>query len=233
MRAALASVSAVSLLAACGPQQAGKLSTLESADQKVNYSVGYQIGGDFKKQGVPVEPDALVSGIRDAIEGGEPLLGEEERKTALLDLRKRIVEAEQTARAAEGEKNLAAAKAWLEANRTKQGVQTTASGLQYKVVKEGGGEKPAASNTVSVHYRGSLTDGTEFDSSYGRGEPATFPLDRVIPGWTEGLQLMSEGSTYELYVPPDLAYGERGAGDKIPPQSALVFQVELLDAKVE
>jgi FKBP-type peptidyl-prolyl cis-trans isomerase FklB len=233
MRAALAFACGVSLLAACGPQGGGELSALESDDQKVNYSVGYQIGGDFKKQGVPVEPDALVAGIRDAIEGGEPLLGDEERKTALLDLRKRILAAEETARAAEGETNLAAAKAWLDANRTKEGVQTTASGLQYKVVKEGAGEKPAASNTVSVHYRGTLTDGTEFDSSYGRGEPATFPLDRVIPGWTEGLQLMSEGSTYELYVPPDLAYGERGAGDRIPPQSALVFQVELLDAKVE
>jgi FKBP-type peptidyl-prolyl cis-trans isomerase FklB len=182
---------------------------------------------------VPLEPDALVAGIRDAIEGGDALLSEEDRRTALTELRNRILTAEQSARQQESEKNLADAKAWLDANRTKEGVQTTASGLQYKVVKQGSGEKPAASNTVSVHYRGTLTDGSEFDSSYERGEPATFPLDRVIPGWTEGLQLMSEGATYELYVPPDLAYGEHGAGDRIPPQSALVFQVELLDAKVE
>jgi FKBP-type peptidyl-prolyl cis-trans isomerase FklB len=233
MRVAAGWVFCVLGLAACGPRELGKLSALEGDDQKVNYSVGYQIGGDFKKQGVPLEPDALVAGIRDAIEGGDALLPEEDRRTALTELRKRILTAEQGARQQEGEKNLAEAKAWLDANRTKEGVQTTASGLQYKVVKAGSGPKPAASNKVSVHYRGKLTDGTEFDSSYERGEPATFPLDRVIPGWTEGLQLMAEGSTWELYVPPDLGYGERGAGDRIPPQSALVFEVELIDAKVE
>ena len=224
---------ALPLLAACGPQGGGKLSALESEDQKVNYSVGYQIGGDFKRQNVPLDTDALVAGIEDAIAGGEARLSEEDRRATLTALRQRILASDQAQRQAEGEKNLAAAKAFLEVNRTKEGVQTLPSGLQYKVLKEGTGPKPAATDTVTVHYRGKLVDGTEFDSSYSRNEPATFPLNRVIKGWTEGLQLMGEGAKWELYVPPDLGYGERGAGSKIPPQSALVFEVELIKAKTD
>jgi FKBP-type peptidyl-prolyl cis-trans isomerase FklB len=206
---------------------------LESEEAKANYSVGYQIGGDFKRQGIPLEADALVAGIRDGIEGGEGLLSEADRRQTLTDLRRRIVETEQASRQAEAEKHLAAAKAFLEANRAKEGVQTLPSGLQYKVLQEGKGPKPGPSDRVTVHYRGTLIDGTEFDSSYSRNAPATFTLDRVIKGWTEALQLMGEGSKWELYVPPDLAYGDRGAGSRIPPQSALVFEVELISAKAE
>jgi FKBP-type peptidyl-prolyl cis-trans isomerase len=233
MRAALAWVIGVPLLAACGAHEAGKLARLETDDQKANYSIGYQMGGDFKRQGVPLESDALVAGLRDALDGKEAMLSEEERKQSLVALRKKLMEQEKQALAAEGEKNLAAAKAFLDANKAKEGVKTTPSGLQYKVLSEGKGDKPAATNVVTVNYRGSLIDGTEFDSSYSRGEPATFPLDRVIPGWTEALQLMPEGSKWELYLPPDLAYGDQGAGDRIPPQSALIFEVELIDAKVD
>jgi len=233
MRAIPIVSSALLLLAACGPTQSKGPASLESEDAKVNYSVGYQIGGDFKRQGVPLEADALVAGIRDAIEGGDAKLSEEERRTALTELKRRIVAAEQANRQVEAEKNLAAAKAFLEANRAKEGVTTLPSGLQYKVLTEGKGSKPAATDTVTVHYRGTLIDGTEFDSSYSRNEPATFPLNRVIKGWTEGLQLMGEGAKWELTVPPDLGYGAQGAGSKIPPQSALVFEVELIKAKAQ
>jgi FKBP-type peptidyl-prolyl cis-trans isomerase len=232
MRAAAAWI-ALFLLAACGPQAAKGPVALESDDAKANYSVGYQIGGDFKRQNIPLDADALVAGLRDAIEGGEARLDEEARRESLAALRQRIVAEGQAQHQAQAEANLAAAKAFLEANRTKEGVQTLPSGLQYKVLVEGTGPKPAATDTVTVHYRGKLLDGTEFDSSYSRNEPATFPLNRVIKGWTEGLQLMGEGAKWELYVPPDLGYGERGAGSKIPPQSALVFEVELLKAKAE
>jgi FKBP-type peptidyl-prolyl cis-trans isomerase FklB len=218
---------------ACGPQEAKGPVALESEDSKANYSVGYQIGGDFKRQNIPLDEGALVAGLRDAIEGGEARLGEEERRATLTALRQRIVAEGQAQHQAQAEANLAAAKTFLEANRTKEGVQTLPSGLQYKVLQEGTGPKPSPTDTVTVHYRGKLLDGTEFDSSYSRNEPAKFPLNRVIKGWTEGLQLMGEGAKWELYVPPDLGYGERGAGSKIPPQSALVFEVELLKAKAE
>jgi len=224
-------VFALAFAAACGPREAPRPAALESEDAKANYSVGYQIGGDFKRQGVPLDEGALVAGIRDAVQGGEALLTDEERRKTLTDLKRRVVAAEQADHQAAAEKNLAAAKAFLEANRTKEGVTTLPSGLQYKVLKEGSGPKPSTTDSVTVHYRGTLIDGTEFDSSYSRNEPATFPLNRVIRGWTEALQLMGEGAKWEIYVPPDLAYGERGAGARIPPQSALVFEVELIKAK--
>ena len=226
-------VSAALLLAACSQSETKGPVPLESEDAKVNYSVGYQIGGDLKRQGVPLDPDALVAGIRDASAGGEAKLSEEERRAALAALQNRMRNAEQVSREAEAAKNLAAANAFLEANRAKEGVTTLPSGLQYKVLTEGSGPKPATTDTVTVHYRGKLIDGTEFDSSYSRNEPATFPLNRVIKGWTEGLQLMSEGAKWELYIPPDLGYGPQGAGEKIPPQSALVFEVELIKAKAQ
>jgi FKBP-type peptidyl-prolyl cis-trans isomerase len=226
-------VSAALLLAACSQSETKGPVPLESEDAKVNYSVGYQIGGDLKRQGVPLDPDALAAGIRDANAGGEARLNEEERRASLTALQNRMRNAEQVSREAEAAKNLAAANAFLEANRVKEGVTTLPSGLQYKVLTEGSGPKPATTDIVTVHYRGTLIDGTEFDSSYSRNEPATFPLNRVIKGWTEGLQLMSEGAKWELYIPPDLGYGPQGAGAKIPPQSALVFEVELIKAKAQ
>ena len=233
MRATPIVSSALLLLAACSQSETQGPVSLESEDAKVNYSVGYQIGGDRKRQGVPLEPDALVAGIRDATAGGEAKLSEEERRASLAALQTRMRAAEQVSREAEAAKNLAAASAFLEANRTKEGVTTLPSGLQYKILTEGSGPKPATTDTVTVHYRGKLIDGTEFDSSYSRNEPATFPLNRVIKGWTEGLQLMGEGAKWELTIPPDLGYGPQGAGARIPPQSALVFEVELIKAKAQ
>jgi FKBP-type peptidyl-prolyl cis-trans isomerase FklB len=222
---------AVPLLAACNQGASQGTTALESEDAKLNYTVGWQIGNDYKRQNVPLDEAALVAGVRDATEGKEARIPEKEQRELLAQVRQRTMAAEQAEQGAEAEKNLAAAKAFLETNAAKEGVKTLPSGLQYKVLSEGKGPKPAATDVVTVHYKGTLIDGTEFDSSYGRGEPATFPLNKVIKGWTEGLQLMGEGAKWVLYVPPSLGYGERGAGARIPPQSALVFEVELIKAK--
>jgi len=231
MRAFPILCSALLLATACNPSQGGGPVSLESDDAKVSYSIGYQIGGDFERQGVPLDDQALLAGIRDAVAGADAKLSEDERRTTLAALQTRMQQAAEAGREAEAEKNLAASNAFLAENGAKEGVTTLPSGLQYKVITEGTGPKPAAGDTVTVHYRGRLIDGTEFDSSYSRNEPATFPLNRVIKGWTEGLQLMGQGAKWELYVPPDLGYGAQGAGGRIPPQSALVFEVELLDIK--
>src|SRR5262245_44669989 len=233
MRATAPLLLALSLPAGCGPGStpASGPAALEGEEARSSYSMGYQIGADWKRQGIPLDADALFAGIRDAVGGGEPRLSEEERRTALLELKRKVADAEEASRKAAGEKNRADAMAFLDANRAKEGVTTLPSGLQYKVLQEGTGPKPAATDTVTVHYRGKLIDGTEFDSSYSRNEPSSFPVNRVIKGWTEALQLMGEGAKWEIYVPPDLAYGERGAGTRIPPQSALVFEVELIKAK--
>jgi FKBP-type peptidyl-prolyl cis-trans isomerase FklB len=225
--------SALLLVTACDPSQSGGPPSLESDDAKANYSIGYQIGSDFQRQGVPLDPDALTAGIRDAIAGSDAKLSEQARQESLAAFQTRMQAAQQAGQQAAAETNLAAAKAFLAENAAKEGVMTLPSGLQYKVLTEGTGPKPAAGDTVTVHYRGTLIDGSEFDSSYSRNEPATFPLGRVIKGWTEGLQLMGEGAKWELYIPPDLGYGATGAGDRIPPQSALVFEVELINAKAK
>ena len=218
------------LLGGCNPQPGQGPVSLESDDEKTSYSIGYQIGSDFQRQGLGLDAEALIAGLRDAVAGNDARLTEEERRATVAALQGRMQAAAQASRDAEAQKNLDAAAAFLAENGAKEGVTTLPSGLQYKVLTEGSGPKPGATDTVTVHYRGRLIDGTEFDSSYSRDEPATFPLDRVIPGWTEGLQLMGEGAKWELYVPPDLGYGERGAGSRIPPHSALIFEVELIDA---
>jgi len=194
----------------------------------VSYSIGYQVGGDFRRQGIEIDPASLVRGVQDALAGAEPLMAPEEMRQALTELKQQAAAAAKQQREEQAAKNLAEGKAFLAENAEKEGVETLPSGLQYQVLTEGEGDPPAATDTVTVHYRGTLVDGSEFDSSYGRGEPATFPLDRVIPGWTEGLQLMRPGARYRLFVPPELAYGERGGGAKIGPNSALIFEVELL-----
>jgi FKBP-type peptidyl-prolyl cis-trans isomerase len=155
----------------------------------------------------------------------------EEMRQALTELKQQAAAAAKQQREEQAGKNLEEGKAFLAENAEKEGVKTLPSGLQYQVLSQGQGDQPAATDTVTVHYRGTLVDGSEFDSSYGRGEPATFPLDRVIRGWTEGLQLMRPGAKYRLFVPPELAYGERGEGPKIGPNHTLVFEVELLSVQ--
>jgi FKBP-type peptidyl-prolyl cis-trans isomerase FklB len=197
-------------------------------NDKTSYSVGYQIGGDFKRQGVQLNPEALVRGVKDAVTEAKPLMTEQEMSQLLVELKRKIVAAQDEEMKKVAEENIAQSDAFLAENAKKEGVKTLASGLQYKIVKEGVGGSPKATDTVTVHYRGTLIDGTEFDSSYSRNEPATFQLSRVIPGWVEALQLMNPGSKWQLFIPPKLAYGERGAAPRIPPNSTLIFEVELL-----
>jgi FKBP-type peptidyl-prolyl cis-trans isomerase FklB len=219
----------LSLLSA--PCLAAEASDLQDEKQKLSYSIGYQVGGDFRRQGLEIDPELVVKGVLDGQAGSEPLMTPEKMRQTLTALNQQVAAAAEQQREEQARKNLAEGEVFLAANAEKEGVVTLPSGLQYQVLSEGQGAPPAATDTVTVHYRGTLIDGTEFDSSYGRGEPATFPLDRVIPGWTEGLQLMRPGAKYQLFVPPELAYGERGAGAKIGPDATLVFEVELLSVQ--
>ena len=206
---------------------AGERSSPKDEQDIVNYSIGYQVGGDFRRQGIEIDPASLVRGVQDALAGAEPEMTPQEMHTTLSDLQQKITDAQEKQRKATLQQNLDAGRAFMEVNASKAGVTTLPSGLQYQVIEEGEGASPKTTDTVTVHYRGTLIDGAEFDSSYRRGQPATFQLNRVIKGWTEGVQLMKPGAKYRFFVPPDLAYGEGGGGAKIPPNSTLVFEVEL------
>ena len=195
--------------------------------QRVSYSIGVDLGNNFKRQSIDVDPKVVAAGIADAI-AGKTVLTEAEMREAMTKFQQEMMAKMQGGQKADGEKNLKAGEAFLAANATKDGVKTTASGLQYKIINSGTGNTPKATDTVKTHYHGTLIDGTVFDSSVDRKEPATFPVNGVIPGWTEALQLMKEGDKWQLYVPAKLAYGERGAGGKIGPNSTLIFDVELL-----
>lgn len=217
---------------------AGEL-MLESTTQKSSYVIGTDIGGRFSAEQMEIDVEALSAGIADAYSGSEPRLGEEEAQEALgafiEQQQEKMAErqkAAQTERDRLAEQNRVEGAAFLEANQAKVGVVTTDSGLQYKIIEPGDGARPTSEDVVRVHYRGTLLNGTEFDSSYARGEPAEFPVNGVIAGWTEALQLMNEGAKWELYIPAELAYGERGAGADIGPNSVLIFEVELLKSGV-
>src|SRR5213079_1180411 len=199
---------------------------LKDQKDKVSYSIGLNIGFNLNRQNVQINPDVLSAGIKDAI-AGKPQLTTDQVKEVMATCEKDM---EQKQKAA-GEKNASEGTKFLEENKKKDGVKTTGSGLQYKALKQGTGAQPKESDTVTVNYRGTLINGTEFDSSYKRGQPATFPLSGVIKGWTEGLQLMKVGSKYQLFVPPNLGYGDRAVGPDISPNSTLIFEVELLDIK--
>jgi FKBP-type peptidyl-prolyl cis-trans isomerase FklB len=207
-----------------GAATAGDALNLEDESARISYSLGYQIGGDFNRQNVEMNTAAVVQGIQDALSGAEPKMSAEEITATLSDLKQKIV-ADQRKRSVERELELVAeGEKFLEENAKKDGVVTTESGLQYKVIQEGTGKSPGPEDQVTVQYRGRLVDGKEFDSSYKKGKPATFQLNGVIKGWSEGLQLMKEGGKAELYIPQKLAYGDRGPlGHR-----ALVFEVELL-----
>lgn len=202
---------------------------LQSQLQKVSYIIGLDIGRNLANQGIEIEAEALSFGVADALSDAEPKLSEAEVQSIMTAFQA-TMEAKQTQiKSGESDKNVADGEAFLEINRTKDGVVTLTSGLQYREVKTGSGKSPKASDKVTTHYKGTLIDGTVFDSSYDRGEPATFPVNGVIAGWTEALQLMKEGSVWELVIPANLAYGTRGAGAKIGPNATLVFTVELIN----
>jgi FKBP-type peptidyl-prolyl cis-trans isomerase FklB len=200
---------------------------LKDVKDKESYSLGYQFGQSLKGQGVEINLEVYTSGIRDSLGGTKPLLSEEEIRQTILDLQKRVMAARQKESAEKAGKNLTEGKAFMEENKKKEGVKTLPSGLQYKVLTDGSGKMAKATDTVTANYRGTFIDGTEFDSSYKRGSPVTFQIDGIIPGWTEALQLMKEGSKWQLFIPPELGYGEQGAGP-IPPNSTLLFEVELI-----
>jgi FKBP-type peptidyl-prolyl cis-trans isomerase FklB len=211
-------------LNAWGKEPAGGLKTDK---QKFSYSAGYQIGQNLKRQNLDLDSRAFSQGAQDAIANAKPRLKPEEMQAAFQAQQKKDMEKQ----AAAAKKNLDAGQAFLEANKKKEGVTTTASGLQYKIITEGKGKQPKSTDTVVAHYRGTLINGTEFDSSYQRNEPATFPVGGVIKGWQEALPLMKEGSKWQIYIPSDLAYGPRGAGGEIGPNEVLIFDIELLSVK--
>lgn len=204
---------------------------LKNQKDKVSYSIGLDIGRNFKNQGIDVDPNLLARGMRDALAGSKPLLSDEEIHQVMTDFQMAMREQQVKKQQAVGDKNAKDGAAFLASNKGKDGVKTTASGLEYKVIKEGTGKVPTTADTVKAHYRGTLLDGTEFDSSYKRGEPAEFPVSGVIAGWTEVLQLMHVGSKYQVWIPSSLAYGERGAGQVIGPNAMLTFEIELLDVQ--
>lgn len=205
---------------------AAAAANLKDLKDKVSYSIGLNIGFNFKKQNLDLNPDALLSGVKDAM-ANKPAMTENEVRDTMAAFQKEMADKQKAA----GDKNKADGEKFLADNKKKSGVKTTASGLQYKVLKDGSGATPGPTDTVTVNYRGTLIDGTEFDSSYKRGEPATFPVGGVIKGWTEALQMMKKGSKYQLFIPASLAYGERGAPPDIGANSTLIFEVELVDIK--
>ncbi|MCC6302739.1 MAG: FKBP-type peptidyl-prolyl cis-trans isomerase [Gammaproteobacteria bacterium] len=225
MKSRLVFVLTAMLLA--GPALAADDLSKGSDKQKFSYAVGFQITQDLRHQGLELDADAFAQAARDVL-SNQPLKLTEEQMQGAIEKFQQQAAAEQAAKA---EKTLKTGQAFLAENKAKKGVVTRPSGLQYQVIKDGGGKNPAATDTVEVNYRGTLIDGTEFDSSYKRGETATFPVNQVIQGWQEVLPLMKVGSHWKVFIPSDLAYGERGAGGLIGPNETLVFDIELLAIK--
>lgn len=217
----VAALAAAALLASCSYKGPSEKATTEPTKADASYAFGVAIGGSIKETSVELDYAAFIQGVKDSME-------KDEAKLTLDEANQAIQSAIMAAMAKAGEENLAKETEFLADNAKKTGVRTTDSGLQYEVISEGSGERPAATDTVKVEYTGTFLDGSVFDSSAQHGEPAVFPLDQVIAGWTEGIQLMPVGSKFKFYIPSALAYGASGAGGVIPPNSTLIFEVELL-----
>ena len=215
-------------IALAAPALAADSAAPANKKDKVSYSIGMDIGTSLKRQGLDLNPDELAAGLKDSLSGGKTKMTSDEVKQVLTDLQQELQAKAKEHAEQMSEKNKKDGEAFLAENKKKSGVKTLPSGLQYKVITEGKGASPKETDTVTTNYKGTLIDGTEFDSSYKRGEPATFPVNGVIKGWTEALQLMKVGSKWQLFIPPDLAYGPRGAGQVIGPNATLVFEVELV-----
>ena len=227
-RLAMAMCAAVAL---SGAAFAADAPELKGDKEKLSYSIGMDIGGNLKRQSVEVDPDLLAKGIKDSYGGGKTILTEDEARKTIADFQKTLMAKQAETMQKLSEKNKADGEKFLAENAKKEGVKTLPSGLQYKEIVPGTGKSPNATDTVTTHYKGTLIDGTEFDSSYKRGQPATFQVSGVIPGWTEALQRMKAGAKWQLFVPPNLAYGEKGAGQVIGPNATLIFEVELISVK--
>jgi FKBP-type peptidyl-prolyl cis-trans isomerase FklB len=210
------------------PAVKGVPAALSTQKEKQSYAIGMNLGENLKNQSVEVDPNLLLRGVKDILAGGKTLLTVEEEHATLMQLRDSMSKAQAEKMQKAAEKNKKEGDAFLAANKTKPGVVTLPSGLQYKILQAGTGPKPTVTDTVSCNYRGTLTDGTEFDSSYKRGQATTFPVSGVIKGWTEALQLMPVGSKWQLFVPASLGYGERAASALIGPNATLIFDVELV-----
>lgn len=234
-----ATVTIVCVLLLCGvlvSAQEGETAATEApaaTTAQSSYAVGAEIGRNMQRQEVELELDQFVKGFTAAYTGGTLEMTDEEIREAVMALQKVAMEKQQVKMKEMAVKARAEGEAFLAANKAKEGVVTLPSGLQYKVLTEGTGASPTDQDRVKVHYRGTLVDGTEFDSSYSRNQPAEFPVTGVIKGWTEALRLMREGAKWQLFIPSDLAYGERGGGNKIPPNATLLFEVELLEVKAK
>lgn len=234
---ALCSALVVILTVGCNTsQQSGSEApeaNLETNIDSVSYGIGYMNGQNMRQQGMDdIEAEDFVAGLKQAMNQEDPQISQSEIQQLLQQYQIKAQQKAQQMKQEEAQKNLKAGEEFLAENRNKEGVQVTESGLQYKVLEEGSGESPSATDSVTVHYEGTLIDGTVFDSSYERGEPVTFRLNGVIPGWTEGVQLMKEGATYRFFIPGDLAYGmNTRPGGPIGPNETLIFKVELIEVK--
>ena len=211
-----------------GSVNAEEKKEFKNPEEATSYSIGFQMGAEFAKHGVVVDPETIAEGVRDALSGAAPRLSEADMKARLSDLEAQVKQAKQKEMEKQAAKTLGEGEAFLAENGKKKGIVTLPSGLQYQVLQKGEGQSPKATDRVTVHYRGTFIDGKEFDSSYRQGKPITFVLDRVIKGWTEGLQLMKPGAKWKLFIPARLAYGEQGLGSRIPPNTALIFEMELI-----
>lgn len=228
----LAVCACAGLLFACAKkEEAAKPVELSTDPQKFGYSIGIDLGNSLKPVSAHVDIAALKQGLDDVTAGTTPKLDDAAREAIKTTVSQKMQEEQVKQREEAAAKATTEGEKFLAENATKEGVKSTASGLQYKVLKEGAGESPTAADEVTVHYKGTLINGEEFDSSIARGQPVTFPLGNVIEGWTEGVQLMKPGAKYQLFIPSKLGYGERGAGVKIGPNQTLIFEVELIEVK--
>lgn len=216
---------------AVAPAPAPLNPSFKSFKEQSSYAIGMDIARGLKRENLDIDQAAVMKGIADTLGGGKALLTDKELQATMIQFQKEAVARAQEMFAKVAEKNKKEGAAFLVENKKKEGVKTTPSGLQYKILKQGAGATPKATDIVTTNYRGTFLDGTEFDSSYRRNEPAKFPVNRVIPGWTEALKMMRVGDKWQLFVPSDLAYKETGAGDDIPPNATLIFEIELLDTK--
>ena len=223
---ALSVVAGVSLLA-----MQANAAELTTGPQKLSYTIGFEMGQNFKKQAVQIDKNLLLKGLQDGLTGQTPVLTTEQRQATIVEFQKKMIAKQETAMKSQAAENLKEGKTFLTENAKKPGVKTLADGLQYKIVTEGKGVKPSPDDTVTVNYSGEFLDGKVFDSSYERGKPTTFALKQVIKGWQEALTMMPVGSTWEIYVPAQLAYGERGMAPVIAPNKTLKFKIELISIK--